>query len=257
MSDVDTAPQRMRASQMQMVEYLRDPTGTVAPDAEVRRLNIYRDLFYNNIEGFISSGFPVLRSLYADDAWHRLVRSFVRDHRCQTPLFPRISEEFLTYLMQEYQPCEEDPLFLSELAHYEWVELALDIADSELALESIDASADLMAGVPIVSPLAWSLAYSYPVHTIGPGHVPEAPGETPTYLIVYRDRGDNVRFMETNATTARLLQLLEENETDSGADILMLMAEELGTAVETIRAYGGEILEDFRRQSIVLGARAS
>ncbi|MCP4827546.1 MAG: DUF2063 domain-containing protein, partial [Proteobacteria bacterium] len=46
---------------MIMARYLRDPQNNPPPeDVEQRRLKIYEDLIYNNIEGFISSGFPVL-----------------------------------------------------------------------------------------------------------------------------------------------------------------------------------------------------
>ena len=125
-------------------------------------------------------------------------------------------------------------------------------------LDEVDASADLLSGIPVVSPVAWSLAYSYPVHTIGPGNKPTQPGEQPTYLIVYRDRGDSVRFMEANAATARLLQLLQDNEQgNTGREILGILAGELGMAPEAVATFGTELLEDFRRQSILLGVRAS
>ena len=41
---------------------------------------IYTDLFYRNIEGFISGGFPVLRRLVDDSRWHQMVRCFVESH---------------------------------------------------------------------------------------------------------------------------------------------------------------------------------
>ena len=74
----------LRDSQMAMARYLRNPAGASAPPGvEQRRLDIYERLVYNNIESFISKGFPVLRSLYQDDAWHRLVRAFIQEHRSQ------------------------------------------------------------------------------------------------------------------------------------------------------------------------------
>ena len=120
----------LRDSQMLMARYLRDPQGQPAPEGvEERRLKIYRDLVYNNVEGFISGGFPVLRSLYRDEDWHQLVREFIDQHRCHTPYFLEISQEFLKFLMQRDESGPNDPPFLLELAHYEWVELALDVAE--------------------------------------------------------------------------------------------------------------------------------
>lgn len=245
----------LREAQLAMAAHLRDPDNAPAPAIEDRRLQIYRGLIYNNIESFISSGFPVLRSLYEDDDWHRLVRSFVRDHRCSTPLFPQVSQEFLAYLMQEYQRTPSDPVFMAELAHYEWVELALDLAPDTTDPASIDASGDLLDGVPVVSPLAWSLAYEFPVHEIGPGFQPTEPGESPTFLIVYRDRSDQVRFMASNAATARLLELLQANGGDTGTSVLRQLAAEMGMAEEAVLGFGTDLLENLRRQSVVLGCR--
>src|SRR3546814_6431904 len=45
---------------------------------------------------------------------------------------------------------------------------------SEATREDIahDARGDLLAGCPLPSPLAWPLAYAWPVHRIGPDHQP-------------------------------------------------------------------------------------
>ena len=63
---------------MIMARYLRDPAHQPPPeDIEPRRLKIYEELVYNNIEGFLSGGFPILRSLYEDADWHGLVCAFI------------------------------------------------------------------------------------------------------------------------------------------------------------------------------------
>ena len=55
--------------------HIREPSVYPAPaDIEDRRMKIYRELFYKNIEGFISSAFPILRKLYSDTDWHQMVR---------------------------------------------------------------------------------------------------------------------------------------------------------------------------------------
>ena len=121
----------LRKAQLEMAGFLRDPAGSHPPEGiEARRLQVYRDLVYRNIEGFISSAFPVLRSLYSDDDWEGLVREFIQTHRCETPLFLRISEEFLAFL-SALDPQRLRP-FEAELAHYEWLELAVDVAEAAL-----------------------------------------------------------------------------------------------------------------------------
>jgi uncharacterized protein len=57
---------------------------------------IYRDLFWRNIEGFVSNGFPVLRSLLSDSDWQALVRRFYAEHRCGSGYFADIPGSFST-----------------------------------------------------------------------------------------------------------------------------------------------------------------
>lgn len=240
----------LRSSQLAMARYLRNPALHAPPaDIEPRRLRIYQDLVYNNIEGFISGGFPVLRSLYDDIAWHALVGAFIDQHRCHTPYFLEIGQEFLRFVMQDYRPGDSDPPFLAELAHYEWVELALDIAEE--VLPPATAVPDILQAVVRLSPLAWSLRYRFPVHRIGPGFRPLEAGE-PTYLVVYRDRADRVGFIEQNAVTARLLELVRENTAETGHGLLLALASELELSAANVLAHGGEQLRQLVDAAVVL-----
>lgn len=232
----------LRDSQLQMAQYLRNPELAPAPPGvEQRRLDIYKRLVFNNIESFISSGFPVLRSLYGEDDWHGLIRAFIDGHSCHTPYFLEIGQEFLQFLLEEHQKREVDPVFMTELAHYEWVELALDVSQQEVppALSWEDP----LAVIPRLSPLAWLLSYQYPVHRIGPGFQPAEP-EAPTYLVVYRNREDKVRFMELNAVSARLVELTRENSSASGEELLGTLAEETGMDKPALVEFGSQQLRE-------------
>ena len=234
---------------MLMARFLSDPQGQHAPEGvEERRLKIYRDLVYNNVEGFISGGFPVLRSLYQDEDWHQLVREFIDQHRCHTPYFLEISQEFLKFLMQRDESGPNDPPFLLELAHYEWVELALDVAEEQLAEATAEYA--LLSSVPQLSPLAWVLSYQYPVHLIGPGFQPSV-AEQPTYLVVYRDRCDKVCFVQLNAATARMLELVRDNEVASVQELLATLAAELGMEEAAVLDFGAAQMVEFIKQSVV------
>ncbi len=231
----------LKESQMTMARYLRDPDSNPPPEGvEARRLKVYRDLIYNNIEGFIKSGFPVLRSLYSDEDWHSMVRQFIDNHRCHSPYFLEISQEFIQFLMEGYEPRPSDPPFIAELAHYEWVELALDVSEDELP--PVRTTEDPLMTVPTLSPLAWVLAYSFPVHRIGPSFRPEEPGE-PSFLVVHRNRQDEVRFMEISQVTARLLELVRDSEGVTVQALLAQLAGELGATAEQLQATGLEQIE--------------
>ena len=238
--------------QRQFAAHLRDPAANAAPPGiEDRRLQIYRDLFYNNIEDCIANAFPVLRAITPDAAWHARVRDFYARHASASPQFHQIAEEFLRYLEEERGEHPDDPPFLGELAHYEWVELALSVSEQELGAPS--GEADPLASPPRLSPLAWSLSYAWPVQRISPDFQPAEPGDQPTYLVVWRNREDAVRFMEINAVTARLLQLVEEQPESTGRELLLRVAAEMHHPhPEAVVEQGAGILRDLRQREILL-----
>ncbi len=241
--------------QYEFTAHLRDPEKNAIPTGiEDRRMAIYRDLLYNNIESFIASGFPVLRKIYSDENWHKMVRDFFIRHRSQSPYFLEISQEFIDYLQNERTPDENDPAGLIELAHYEWVELALHVSDEAIDMKNIDANGDLLMQRPVFSPLAWPLVYQFPVHTMGPDNLPtDAPAQA-TYLVVYRNRNDEVNFLEINPVTARLIGLLQENETRTGLDAIEHISKEMNHArPEVVKQGGLTALQELQQYGIILG----
>jgi len=248
-------PEFMR-KQYEFAAHIRNPdTNNKPDDVEDRRMAIYRDLFYNNVEGFIASGFPILRELYNDTDWHAMVRDFFARHHCETPYFLEISQEFLAYLENE-RDSSNDPAFINELAHYEWVELALSVDEKEIPVDGIDPDGDLLKGKPVISPLAWLLSYQYDVQHIGPDYQPEHAPEQITTLIVYRDRNDEIGFLEVNPMTAHLVQTLQLDETLTGQTLLENIAQQLNHSDPDVVIKGGlQIMEQLRDTDILLGSR--
>jgi hypothetical protein len=244
--------------QYEFTAHIRDPKKNAMPDGiEDRRMSIYRELLYNNIEGFIASGFPVLREIYSDGNWHKMVRDFFANHQSQSPYFLEISQEFIAYLQNERQADKDDPAGLVELAHYEWVELALHVSDENINMENIDANGDLLTQRPAFSPLAWPLVYQYPVHTMGPDNLPEEAPEQPSYLVVYRNRKDKVNFLEINPVTARLISLLQENASYSGFDAIEHIAKEMNHPNPDVVKQGGlAALQELQQFGIILGCES-
>jgi hypothetical protein len=239
--------------------HIRNPEREPAPAGiEDRRMKIYRDLFFNNIQGLLAGNFPVLRGLYDEDGWRALVRDFYANHRCRTPLFPEIAREFLQYLQDERDARPDDPPFLLELAHYEWVELALELDERSIDSVAADPDGDLLDGRPVLNPLTRLLAYRYPVHRIRPDFRPSEPPAQATHLLVYRNRDDDVKFMQLNAITQRLLEMLDRDDDASGRDVLVEIAGEIGHAdAERLVEAGADLLADLRQRGAVLGTRPS
>lgn len=242
--------------QYEFTAHIRDPENQPLPsDVPDVRMGIYRELFFNNVAGFLNDMFPVIRSLYDDERWNELARDFFAHHKCHTPYFLEISQEFIEFLQNE-RDNPNDPPFLLELAHYEWVELALDISEEVIDYNGIDHDGDLLEGRPVLSPLAWNLAYNYDVQHIGAEYQPAEPPAQPTNLVVYRDIDDDVRFMEINPVTARLIQIIEVNDNLTGREVMSQIATELQHPdPETVIQGGLGLLQELKQRDIILGTR--
>jgi len=217
---------------------------------------IYRELFFNNLHSLLSQTFPVLKKLHDPEKWRTLVRQFMIGHQAQTPYFLEIPQEFLVFLQTAYELQDDDFPFLIELAHYEWVELALSVSEESNADKQVDLEGDLLDGIPVKSALAWTYAYQFPVHRITSQFQPQEPGEQPTFLAVCRKANDDMDFMELNPVTARLFELIESNEIETGRELLQKLAQEISYPdVDALITHGASAMEDMRRAEILLGVR--
>jgi len=221
------APENLRQQQFALAKHIRDPQANLPPpDIEDRRLAIYRELFFNNIEGLLAGNFPVIREILDDDHWLDLVHAFYREHLCQTHLFPEVPREFIRFLEKRIEQGEKDPGWLMELAHYEWVELALDLAENDEAENDAIVGEEILDTAFSLSSLAWPLGYQWPVHRLSPGFLPETPPEDPTFLLVRRDRDYKVHFDEISALIFRLLQLISDAPELTARQQLTALADE-------------------------------
>lgn len=242
--------------QYQFCAHIRDPEHNPPPPGlRDDRLDVYREYVFGNIKSFMAHNFPVLRKVLPDDRWQPLMRDYFSRHKCQTPLFSELPQEFLRFLETERDPAG-DPPFLYELAHYEWMESAVGVDPRDIDMAGIDPDGDLVEGVPVLSPLACPLAYHWPVHRIGPDFQPQEPPAAPTYLVVYRDRRDAIGFMEMNPVTARLIERIVQEPDLTGAAHLEAIAAELNhPRPEVVVAGGRDIMAQLRARDILLGTR--
>ncbi len=240
--------------QQAFTAHIRDPRNVPRPKGvSARRMKVYSELLYNNMEGFLLTCFPVCRKILGKRHWDRLVREFFRDHVCHTPYFRQIPDEFLKFLQAERVIPLEIPAFLPELAHYEWIELELETSDLDAVLPSHDAAGDLLQGRPVFNPVLRILAYRWPVHRLSPRYRPvEAPREA-TFMLAFRDAELRVRFILINAASARLLALMQENPAASGADIVTLLAQELAMPHDALLDFAQTPLKDLYAQGAFIG----
>ena len=235
--------------------WIRDPDGAAPPAGiEARRLKVYADLFFNNVSGLIGQTFPVIRAVLGDVAWNALIRDFMREHPSRTPVFTELARELLRYLDERAEAGRADPPWLRELAHYEWIELALQLSEQRPSDVPHDPSGDLRGATPVLSPLAWPLAYDWPVHRIAPGALPTEPRSA--LLLVHRDAAGDVAFHELGPVAFHLLHRLDEGTPSSGEALLRALAAEAGAAdLKAFVEEGLALLEIYRGAGIILGTQ--
>ena len=236
--------------QLAFTQHLRDPKVYARPKGVAAKgIAVYEDIVFNNLYESVSACFPVAQKVLGKRAWLKLTRGFLRDHAADSPIFRKIPEEFLSYLST--QP--NLPLYLNNLCHYEWVELAVSVTDAAIELDTIDSSGHLLQHRVVFNPAMQLLHYNYDVQKISPRYKPKS--EVSTQLLVYRNTQDVVKFMELNPVTYRLIGLLQEGMT--GEKILMLISIELGyIEPDDMMQFGLEILQDFKRLGIILGVHS-
>lgn len=232
-------------------QHIRDPKRSPRPTGvPARRMAVYNELLFNNICGFLDQCFPVCRKTLGEKRWRRLNRSFYRDWPSHTPWFREIPREFVRYL-NEADITQALPAWLPEMAHYEWVELAVDIMDC--AIPAHDPTGNLLIATPVLNPTLMNLSYAWPVHRICPEYRPRKAQAV--QLLVYRDWEDEVQFVVTNPVTCRLLTLIATERLSGRAACLRLAQEMHYPSPETLLSHGLALLEQLRQQGIVLGTQ--
>ncbi len=235
---------------------IRDPLHAPLPEqVPERRMRAYEELVFNNLQGFLLACYPITRKLLDDEQWDHIVRRFVIEHRCSTPLFREIPREFMDWLEDKFDQLFPSMPFLQEFMHYEWLELAVSITPAEVETFGVDEDGDYFNGVPVVNPTAQLACYNYPVHLIGPEFQPQqTDGQIHCYLL-YRDSKDQVQFIVLNPVSARLVELLQQQEI-SGRDALLRIAAEIDHDEPDILAQmGRDQLQALHHSGVILGTR--
>ena len=243
-----------RKIQEQFTAHLRDPENNPPPEGiEDRRLAIYRRLVFGNSNSLLRSRFPVIHTLFGQEKWNQMIRDFLINHRAHTPLFPEMGQELVQYIKQHRNNDPEYP-FLLELAHYELTGLSL--INSAASNEDIphNPKGNIFDETPVFSSLACVLGYQWPVHRIRPEYQPTETPTDPTWLLLHRNAKHKRNFLELKPATARLAQLLQDNDTLTGTIIIEQFTKEIGCPGDAnIIASASQQMQAFRRKGIIVG----
>ena len=236
--------------QMAFTRHIRDPQNTKVPaGVSERGMAVYTEIVFNNIESSVAACFPVLKKILGEEVWLRLVREFFIHQPCVTPIFREIPEAFLAYINR----VSGLPSYVQDLAHYEWVELYLAYADETINWSRIDTEAYLLDSPVAFLPAMALLSYDYPVHQLSPENIPASPLETPVSLLVFRDAGDEVKFIELNRMTAALIEDLQDGQLTAREALIGIASVMAFADIDAIVDFGLDVLNDLKSQGAILG----
>ena len=244
------------ALQRAFAAYLRDPDSRPPPPAqEPRRLAIYRNAVFANIETSMADNYPRIKAVFDEPAWTAMVRDYLILHSSGANAFVDLPREFLHYLEQE-RDVPADPPFVGELAHFDYLETLVGADERCIDVDGIDAAGDVLAGVPAVNPIVRIVSYRFPVHAIDADYQPQTPPDAPTHIAAFRDRHNRYGFLDLNQASLLLLQHLIAADGETGADILHRLSADMGYSDgELLLAPGRKMFERLRARDVILGVR--
>ena len=198
----------LRDQQIAFTQCLRHPSIAEMPvGVAPERMAIYRELIRNNLLGFVESTFPVSASLLPQALWNALCNDFMASARCQSPHFMDIPAHFLEHVAQLHWPQLAEYPWLGELLHFEWMELAVDVAETDEGLTS-DPIHSNASGWHVTANV-WPMAYQWPVANWSASTNLEDIEKGLQGVLFWRDQDLRTRMLTTTPLTLAVVDRLK------------------------------------------------
>lgn len=182
--------------------------GKLPDNVSENRMALYQALNFHSINSIIKECFPVVRSIITDEQWRRHMTRFLAHQNESTPYFNQLPKAFLDFFKTQSQYFEY--AFLYELAHYEWLELYIELIDKSIETRLVVCDEQLFDSALQLSPCAFLAHYHYEVDKLGASYLSDK--KTPLTVVVYRDANHKVHFMRINSMTNALLDYVSKKD---------------------------------------------
>lgn len=212
-------------------------------EAEDRRLAIYRRLVFNNVFGLVSRAFKRTYALVGVEVFRSWVREFIQEGVSRTPYFSEISDEFDRWMQHHVT----DPV-VRELISYERAIIALDVDAQDAPQCRIEFSA---ADKILLQPASRLLHFQYPVQRVTEDTA-QRPNHEPTWLLLFRNPHNKLRFKQLSPAAFALLTLL--NEGMSVEESCAQLVPVLKADQRALEAFAIDLLQGLQKEGGVLGA---
>lgn len=256
---MQNAPQ-LAKFQAQFGDYLRKQTHNREDETLVpqRVGQLYQELIYNSVANFPKQCFVICQAMLGDE-FDALCREFFRQERLHSPYFPDINRDFVAFIEAKVE-AGVLPAFFADLAHFEWIELAVDLLPDAAANAIFMHRARPIA----LNPTLQNLRYDYAVQAIDVETQPQEIYAEESYLVMYRNLDSVISTLQTNALTFLLIEFIQNAakqlaDDESGvqyASVSALLGEFLPSVglqnSEQMAGFAEELIDDLLTQQVFL-----
>ncbi len=243
-----------------LAAHLRGPADHACPPGfDPQAAGLYRELLVANFTAPLQSCFPHWIRAMGEAQWRKWRDAFITEHACRSPFFRQIPDEFLAYLSARQEDLTATQPYALELAHLEWSELALTVAEADPPPDHMAPDGDPWTAPAVLNPVHALLQYRYPVQRLilEPSFT-AAPALTAEFspLFLYRDAKDVVQMIVLDGLGLRLFATLRENPMP-GATLFAQWREsgllEKGAGLRNLEATIRAFLQRMRSAGAILG----
>ena len=168
----------------------------------IERIKIYRELVKNSFYDISTNIYPFTYKLLSK-SWDKLLSDYLEKYPPSSPILNKVIEHLPEYLSARKDILKKYP-FISELAHYEWLEVEI------YEREGSSGKSKILS----LNPVHEICTFQYPIpeivemiennQTLGKIY------KQKTNVLVYRDPKDfSVRFFELSTSTLAFVELLK------------------------------------------------
>lgn len=228
-------------NQQQFGAMLRGPYSALT---NTGREKIYYHLLRANLHEVLANIYPRVIEHLGTNNWAILLDAFLRQHSATTPYFYQLPDEFLSFLWHNKAHYDQWP-WLWALAHFEWMELVLTVADEAMPPPDIERIR--------CNPLLYYCQYEYAVYPLDKEYTALARRTQSWQGLVYRNREHEVYWLALETWPALLLQaILEHKECSREALVHHLMQGNTAYQIEDVRESIEAWCDEWRKLDILM-----
>ena len=140
-------------------------TGLHEPITSIQKnTSEYRRIVFGVVKDTLKTAFPIARKFLGKKKWKKLVYYFFANHQCKTPQVWKLPLELREFYREHQFPFKEEFPFLSELLHFEWLDIEVFMMeDAEIPEFTIQPRPEQKTIV--ANPEIKILGLQYPIHT--------------------------------------------------------------------------------------------